>query len=168
MHIATSWAHVFLSLAAAILLFIKHHTPKERSQWYIVTFFAISALAALIEVFIILKNPTYARQQSPIRPTTDSHRVVHTIIPNHLLPRLASPKLAQSQALLFDLSTRHSSSHHRYHRPLPKQYPAYTRRIWHAYCMGQYRFYCAIRIVHTTTDTCVLVDVAMYAWSCRL
>ena len=56
MHIATSWAHVFLSLAAAILLFIKHHTPKERSQWYIVTFFAISALAALIEVFIILKT----------------------------------------------------------------------------------------------------------------
>ena len=56
MHIATSWAHVFLSLAAAILLFIKHHTPKERSQWYIVTFFAISALAALIEVFVILKT----------------------------------------------------------------------------------------------------------------
>ena len=56
MHIATSWAHVFLSLAAAILLFIKHHTPKERSQWYIVTFFAISALAACIEVFIILKT----------------------------------------------------------------------------------------------------------------
>ena len=56
MHIATSWAHVFLSLAAAILLFIKHHTPKERSQWYIVTFFAISALAALIEVLVILKT----------------------------------------------------------------------------------------------------------------
>lgn len=114
------------------------------------------------------KNPTYARQQSPIRPTTDSHRVVHTIIPNHLLPRLASPKLAQSQALLYDLSTRHSSSHHRHHRPLPRQHPAHTRIIRHAYCMGQYRFYCAIRIVHTTTDTCVLVDVAMYAWSCRL
>ena len=56
MHIATSWAHVFLSLAAAILLFIKHHTPKERSQWYIVTFFAISALAACVEVFVILKT----------------------------------------------------------------------------------------------------------------
>ena len=56
MHIATSWAHVFLSLAAAILLFIKHHTPKERSQWYIVTFFAISAVAACVEVFVILKT----------------------------------------------------------------------------------------------------------------
>ena len=55
MHIAATWAHVILSLAAAILLFIKHHTPKERSQWYIVTFFAISSIAAFIEVFIILK-----------------------------------------------------------------------------------------------------------------
>ena len=54
MHIATSWAHVFLSLAAAILLFIKHHTPKERSQWYIVTFFSLSSLAAIIEVLVIL------------------------------------------------------------------------------------------------------------------
>ena len=114
------------------------------------------------------KNPTYARQQSPIRPTTNSHRVVHTIIPNHLLPRLASPKLAQSQTLPYDLSTRYGSSLHRHHRSLPRQYPAHTRLIWHSYCMGAYRFYCAIRIVHTTTDTCVLVDVAMYAWSCRL
>ena len=56
MHIATSWAHVFLSLAIAILLFIKHHTPKDRSQWYIVTFFVISTLTTLIEVFIILKT----------------------------------------------------------------------------------------------------------------
>lgn len=56
MHISATWAHVFLSLAAAILLFIKHHNAKERSQWYIVTFFAISAIAACIEVFIILKT----------------------------------------------------------------------------------------------------------------
>ena len=114
------------------------------------------------------KNPTYARQQPPIRPTTNSHRVVHTFIPNHLLPRLASPKLAQSQALLFDLSTRLGSSHHRHHRPLPRQHPAHTRIIRHAYSMGQYRFYCAIRIVHTTTDTRILVDVAMHARSCGL
>ena len=114
------------------------------------------------------ENPAHAGQQPPIRPTTHSHRVVHTIIPHHLLPRLASPKLAQSQALLYDLSTRHSSSHHRHHRPLPKQYPAHTRLIRHSYCMGQYRFYCASRIVHTTTDTRILVDVAMHAWSCRL
>ena len=56
MHVCATWAHVFLSLAAAILLFIKHHTPKDRSQWYIVTFYAISTLAAFIEVFIILKT----------------------------------------------------------------------------------------------------------------
>jgi AraC-like DNA-binding protein len=54
MHIAATWAHVFLSLAAAILLFIKHHMPKERSQWYIVTFFSLSSLAAIIEVLVIL------------------------------------------------------------------------------------------------------------------
>ena len=114
------------------------------------------------------ENPAYAGQQSPIRPTTDSHRGLHTIIPHHLLPRFASPKLAQSQALLFDLSTRHSSSHHRHHRPIPGQYTAHTRLIRHSYCMGQYRFYCAIRVVHTTTDTRILVDVAMHAWSCWL
>ena len=56
MHIAVTWAHVFLSLAAAILLFIKHHMPKERSQWYIVTFFGLSSLAAIIEVLVILIN----------------------------------------------------------------------------------------------------------------
>ena len=54
MHIAATWAHVFLSLAAAILLFIKHHMPEERSQWYIVTFLALSSLAAIIEVLVIL------------------------------------------------------------------------------------------------------------------
>ena len=54
MHISATWAHIFLSLAAAILLFIKHHMPQERSQWYIVTFFSISSIAAFIEVFIIL------------------------------------------------------------------------------------------------------------------
>lgn len=75
------------------------------------------------------KNPTYARQQSPVRPTTNSHRVVHTIIPNHLLPRLASPKLAQSQALLYDLSTRHGGHPNRRHWPSQRQYPAHTRRI---------------------------------------
>ena len=56
MHIAVTWAHVFLSLAAAILLFIKHHMPKERSQWYIVTFFGLSSLAAIVEVLVILIN----------------------------------------------------------------------------------------------------------------
>ena len=54
MHIAATWAHMFLSLAAAILLFIKHHMLKERSQWYIVTFFSLSSLAAIIEVLVIL------------------------------------------------------------------------------------------------------------------
>ena len=54
MHISATWAHIFLSLAAAILLFIKHHMPKDRSQWYIVTFFSISSIAAFLEVFIIL------------------------------------------------------------------------------------------------------------------
>ena len=78
------------------------------------------------------ENPTYARQQSPIRPTTDSHRVVHTIIPNHLLPRLASPKLAQSQALLYDFSTRHHCSHYRHHRPIPGQYTTHTLLIRHS------------------------------------
>lgn len=114
------------------------------------------------------KNPTYARQQPPIRPTTNSHRGLHTIIPHHLLPRLASPTLAQYQTLHHHLSTRYHCSHYRNHRPIPGQYTTHTRIIRHSYCMGQYRFYCATRIVHTTTDTRILVDVVMYAWSCRL
>ena len=129
MHIATSWAHVFL-------IFGRSHTTIYQASY---------AKRALTMVYRNLlrhfrscsthrgichsKNPTYARQQSPIRRTTHSHRGLHTIIPHHLLPRFASPKLAQSQALLYDLSTRHGSSHHRNHRPLPRQHPAYTRRI---------------------------------------
>lgn len=52
MHISATWAHIFLSLAATILLFIKHHTPKDRSQWFVVSFFFLSTLAALVEVLI--------------------------------------------------------------------------------------------------------------------
>ena len=52
MHISATWAHIFLPLAATILLFIKHHTPKDRSQWFVVSFFFLSTLAALVEVLI--------------------------------------------------------------------------------------------------------------------
>ena len=48
--------HVFMQLAAASLIFIKHHTPNNRAWYYIFVFFAVSAIASIIEMVMAFEN----------------------------------------------------------------------------------------------------------------
>ena len=48
--------HVFMQLAAASLIFIKHHTPNDRTWYYIFTFFAFSAISSVIEMIMALES----------------------------------------------------------------------------------------------------------------
>ena len=48
--------HVFMQLAAASLIFIKHHTPDNHRWYYIFIFFTISAISSVIEMVMALEN----------------------------------------------------------------------------------------------------------------
>ena len=48
--------HVFMQLAAASLIFIKYHTPNDHRWYYIFIFFAVSAIASVIEMTMALDN----------------------------------------------------------------------------------------------------------------
>ena len=48
--------HIFVQLVAAVLIYIKRHEPKDRSWRYIFTFFTLSALASVVEMFMIMHN----------------------------------------------------------------------------------------------------------------
>ena len=45
--------HVFVQLAAAILIYVKQHEPQNRSWKYIFTFFVVSAIASTIEIALV-------------------------------------------------------------------------------------------------------------------
>ena len=45
--------HVFVQLAAAILIYIKHHEPQNRSWKYIFVFFVVSAIASTVEIALV-------------------------------------------------------------------------------------------------------------------
>ena len=45
--------HVFVQLAAAILIYIKQHEPQNRSWRYIFLFFAVSAIASTVEIALV-------------------------------------------------------------------------------------------------------------------
>jgi AraC-like DNA-binding protein len=53
--------HVFVQLAAAILIYIKHHEPYNRSWKYIFGFFVVSAIASTIEIALVI-NQAFAPQ----------------------------------------------------------------------------------------------------------
>ena len=48
--------HVFVQLAAAILIYIKHHDPRNRSWRYIFLFFVVSAIASTIEIALVTRH----------------------------------------------------------------------------------------------------------------
>ena len=48
--------HVFMQLAATSLIFIKHHTPNNRTWYYIFVFFAVSAISSIIEMVMAFEN----------------------------------------------------------------------------------------------------------------
>ena len=45
--------HVFVQLAAAILIYVKHHDPQNRSWKYIFGFFVVSAIASTVEIALV-------------------------------------------------------------------------------------------------------------------
>ena len=53
--------HVFVQLAAAILIYIKHHEPHNRSWKYIFGFFVVSAIASTVEIALVT-NQAFAPQ----------------------------------------------------------------------------------------------------------
>lgn len=53
--------HVFAQLAAAILIYIKHHEPYNRSWKYIFVFFVVSAIASTVEIALVT-NQAFAPQ----------------------------------------------------------------------------------------------------------
>ena len=53
--------HVFVQLAAAILIYIKHHEPQNRSWKYIFVFFVVSAIASTVEIALVT-NQEFAPQ----------------------------------------------------------------------------------------------------------
>ena len=48
--------HVFVELTAAVLIYIKHHEPHNRSWRYIFAFFIISTLASVGEIIMMTHN----------------------------------------------------------------------------------------------------------------
>lgn len=48
--------HVFVQLTAAVLIYIKHHEPHNRSWRYIFAFFIISTLASVGEIIMMTHN----------------------------------------------------------------------------------------------------------------
>ena len=45
--------HVFVQMAAAILIYVKHHEPQNRSWRYIFLFFVVSAIASTVEIALV-------------------------------------------------------------------------------------------------------------------
>ena len=45
--------HVFVQLVAAILIYVKHHDPQNRSWRFILMFFVVSAIASTVEIALV-------------------------------------------------------------------------------------------------------------------
>ena len=61
--------HVFVQLAAAVLIYIKHHEPHNRSWRYIFAFFIISTIASVGEIFMITHNTVPLDYYKILHPT---------------------------------------------------------------------------------------------------
>lgn len=61
--------HVFVQLAAAVLIYIKHHEPHNRSWRYIFAFFIISTIASVGEIFMITHNTVALDYYKILHPT---------------------------------------------------------------------------------------------------
>ena len=61
--------HVFVQLTAAVLIYIKHHEPHNRSWRYIFAFFIISTLASVGEIIMITHNTVPLDYYKILHPT---------------------------------------------------------------------------------------------------
>lgn len=48
--------HVFVQMVAAILIYVKHHEPQNRSWRYIFLFFVVSAIASTVEIALVTSH----------------------------------------------------------------------------------------------------------------
>ena len=58
-NIALMAVHAFMMLTAAVLIYIKHTNPNDRSKSFIFSFFLTSAIVAAGEVVIIMHSETF-------------------------------------------------------------------------------------------------------------
>ena len=58
-NIALMAVHAFMMLTAAVLIYIKHTNPQNRSKSFIFAFFLTSAIVAAGEVIIIMQNESF-------------------------------------------------------------------------------------------------------------
>lgn len=61
--------HVFVQLTAAVLIYIKHHEPHNRSWRYIFAFFIISTLASVGEIIMMTHNTVALDYYKILHPT---------------------------------------------------------------------------------------------------
>ena len=61
--------HVFVQLTAAVLIYIKHHEPHNRSWRYIFAFFIISTLASVGEIIMMTHNTVPLDYYKILHPT---------------------------------------------------------------------------------------------------
>ena len=61
--------HVFVQLAAAVLIYIKHHEPHNRSWRYIFAFFFISTIASVGEIIMMTHNTVPLDYYKILHPT---------------------------------------------------------------------------------------------------
>ena len=61
--------HVFVQLTAAVLIYIKHHEPHNRSWRYIFAFFLISTIASVGEIIMMTHNTVPLDYYKILHPT---------------------------------------------------------------------------------------------------
>ena len=61
--------HVFVQLTAAVLIYIKHHAPHDRSWRYIFAFFIISTIASVGEIIMMTHNTVPLDYYKILHPT---------------------------------------------------------------------------------------------------
>ena len=67
LNIALMAIHAFMMLTAAVLIFIKHNNPNDRSKSFVFAFFLTSAIVAAGEVMNLLGQSNMRQIQMMIR-----------------------------------------------------------------------------------------------------
>ena len=61
--------HIFVQIAAASLIYVKHHAPQDRSWRYIILFFIISAVGSIAEMIMMTSRTAVLDYYKILHPT---------------------------------------------------------------------------------------------------
>ena len=61
--------HIFVQIAAASLIYVKHHAPQDRSWRYIILFFIISAIGSIAEMIMMTSRTAVLDYYKILHPT---------------------------------------------------------------------------------------------------